>query len=93
MTINIGGDEVVNVSQNNAKEFKTNENGIVQENSIGFQERLIILDSRYPGYYVSDKYASNPQITAIESSNPYYGYSPEIGKEYSVNSLNETKLL
>ena len=86
-----------NISQGSAKEFKTNENGIIQETSVSFGGKYVIYVTgpyiiSYPTY-VSDRYANDPQITAIESSNPHYGYSPEIGKEYPVNSLNETKLL
>lgn len=82
------------INEASAQEFKTNGEGIINVQGITFKETAVT--NRYlddEGTTISAKYADNPQIIAIETSNPYYGYEPEIGKEYSVNSVNETKLL
>lgn len=82
------------VGEASAKVFYTNESGIINVSGITFKETFV--SNRWKGdtgTMISAKYANDPQIKAIEVSNPYYGYAPEIGKEYPVNSVNETKLL
>lgn len=88
-----GNTEWDSIDQNNAQVFKTNSNGIISVPEVKFKTRNYRTDSRDGFQEVSDKFASSKNITAVEVSNPYYGYSPEIGKEYSVDSVNETKLL
>ena len=63
---------------------------MINTSSISFKTRTIITDSRYSGYEQSDKYASSPNIVAKEVSNSHYGYQEEIGKEYSIGSINST---
>ena len=82
------------IGLSSAKVFNTNKDGIINVPGITFKETFAT--NRYlgdAGTTVSAKYAEDPQTTAIEVSNPYYGYSPEIGKEYKINSIYETALL
>ena len=78
------------ISESQAKVFKTDSDGMINTSSISFKTRTIITDSRYSGYEQSDKYASSPNIVAKEVSNSHYGYQEEIGKEYSIGSINST---
>ena len=78
------------IDQSFAKEFKTDEDGLVEDQEISFNQTYVT--NRYQndeGTYVSAKYADDPKITAIESSNPYYGFETEIGKEYALNSMDD----
>lgn len=78
------------ISESEAKIFKTDDDGMVDTGSISFKQRTIVTDSRYSGYSESDKYATNPEIKAIEKSNSHYGYQDDVGKEYDVNKINTT---
>ena len=82
------------IDQNSAKVFKTDEDGKIGEQDITFNKTLVTNRSENDeGTYVEAKFADDPNLTAIEVSNPYYGYEGEIGKEYALDSINETKLL
>lgn len=79
------------ISEQEAKVFTTDDDGMINVGSISFQSRTIITDSRYPGYEQYDRYASDENVIAKEVSNPHYGYQEEIGKEYPVGDINSTK--
>lgn len=82
------------ISESEAKIFYTDSDGKINVSGINFKQNFV--SNRWKGdtgTYISTKYANGSQATAIEKVNPYYGYEPEIGKQYTVNSINETKLL
>ena len=82
------------ISESEAKIFYTDSDGMINASGITFKQNWV--SNRWKGdtgAYISTKYTNGSQATAIEKVNPYYGYEPEIGKEYPVNSINETKLL
>lgn len=82
------------VGQGSAREFKTDSEGNIPITSVWFDKTWATNEWKGDtGKNKYDKYASNPNIVAIESSNPHYGYQNEIGKEYSIKKINETKLL
>lgn len=93
-TMYLDGNDMWNEDRSAAKEYKTNGEGLINVPNITFKATEV--KNRYlddDGTTISAKYANDAKITAIETSNPYYGYIGEIGKEYPVNSVNETKQL
>ena len=79
-----------NINESDAKVFKTDSDGMIDTGDISFNKRTIITDSREEGDEETDKYATNPEIKAIEKSNSHYGYQEDVGKVYDVNQINTT---
>lgn len=75
-------------NRNEAYEFTTDSAGEINLGEFRFKTRTLENQgdgTRPTTRYITDYFAPNPNVKAVEMFNPYYGYEQEVGKEYNLN--------